>query len=140
MILQREVAERLCASPGQRAYGSMAVLHALTVDVSRSMRLEPRCFYPVPRVQSSFLTMRPLARPLVAADELESVERVARAAFSQRRKTLANALRGGTLKPTPTAAAIQRALARLEVSPRIRAERLVPAQMVDLTRALAAES
>ncbi len=139
VMLQREVAERLCAAPGRRTYGSLTVLHAVCVDVSPSMHLEPRCFYPVPRVRSTFLTLRPLDQPLVGEAELAWVERVSRAAFSHRRKTLVNALRG-SLEPRPDAGSVERILARLGVSPRVRAERLAPGQMVDLARALASPS
>ncbi len=139
VMLQREVAERICATPGQRAYGSLTVLHALCVDVSPSMRLEPRCFYPVPRVRSTFLTLRPLDRPLVGEAEFAWVERVSRAAFAHRRKTLVNSLRG-SLEPRPGPGFIERALERLGLSPRIRAERVAPGQIVDLARALASQS
>jgi 16S rRNA (adenine1518-N6/adenine1519-N6)-dimethyltransferase len=136
VMVQREVAARMRAEPGTRDYGSLAVLHALTVRVVRSMTLEPGCFYPVPRVRSVFLRVTPLRPPLVDEAELAWVERFARAAFSQRRKILVNALRGGALDPPPPARAIENALARLELEPRVRAEALAPAQVLALARAL----
>ena len=63
VMIQRDVAERLVARPGSRDYGSLAILHAVTVDVSRESELGPRCFHPVPRVHSSFVRIRPLAAP-----------------------------------------------------------------------------
>ena len=139
IMLQREVADRLRAAPGSRSYGSLSVLHALSVELTKAMALEPGCFYPVPRVRSTFLHVTPLARPAVSEQEFAWVERVARAAFSQRRKTLANALRSGALDPPPSPGAIERALERLGVPPRVRAEHLTPGQFLDLSRSLAGE-
>jgi 16S rRNA (adenine1518-N6/adenine1519-N6)-dimethyltransferase len=139
IMLQREVADRLRAAPGSRTYGSLSVLHALSVELTKAMALEPNCFYPVPRVRSTFLQVTPLARPAVGEEEFAWVERVARAAFSQRRKTLSNALRSGALDPPPSPAAIGRALERLGVQPRVRAEHLTPEQFLDLSRSLAGE-
>lgn len=137
VMLQREVAERLLARPGSRAYGSLTVLHGLMVEVSKALTLEPRCFFPVPRVRSSFLRMRPLAEPLLGAEELPWVEGVVRAGFMQRRKTLVNALRGGDLAPAPDAEAVVRALDLLGIDPRARAESLEVKQLLAVARALA---
>jgi 16S rRNA (adenine1518-N6/adenine1519-N6)-dimethyltransferase len=139
VMLQREVAGRVLASPGSRSYGSLAVLHALTVKGAKSMTLEPRCFFPVPRVRSTFVRMTPLARPLLGDCELGWVEGVVRAAFSKRRKTLVNALRAGGLDPAPSAEWIAGALREIGVDTRIRAEGLAPEQLLALARALERE-
>jgi 16S rRNA (adenine1518-N6/adenine1519-N6)-dimethyltransferase len=136
VMLQREVAERLLAGPGSRAYGSLTVLHRSMVEVGRSLTLEPQCFFPVPKVRSSFLRMRPLAKPLLVAEELSWVEPVVRAAFAQRRKTLVNALRGGALEPAPDAEAVARALDALGIDRRARAESLDVEQLLGVARAL----
>ena len=100
IALQREVAVRLSAQVGTRDFGSLSVLHGLTVDVQRIADLPPGNFFPAPRVQSSFVRVTPKARregaPALEIDRalLLAIERVARAAFNQRRKTIANALRG----------------------------------------------
>jgi len=138
VMLQRELATRLLAGPGSRAYGSLTVLHRLTVDVGRALDLSPGCFYPPPQVRSSFLRMRPLMTPLLAVGELPRVERVVRAAFAQRRKTLANSLRGSKLDPAPTAADVASALQSAGVEPRARAESLPPVQLLAVARALTA--
>jgi 16S rRNA (adenine1518-N6/adenine1519-N6)-dimethyltransferase len=137
VMLQREVAERLLARPGSRAYGSLTVLHRLMVEVGKALTLEPQCFFPVPRVRSSFLRMRPLAKPLLVAEELAWVECVVRAGFMQRRKTLVNALRGGALEPAPDAEAVVRALDALGLDRRARAESLDVEQLLAVARALA---
>lgn len=136
VMLQREVAARLLAQPGSRAYGSLTVLHRLTVEVDRALELSPGCFHPPPQVRSSFLRMRPLADSPLEPGELPRVERVVRAAFGQRRKTLANALRGGDLDPPASADQIARALQAAGVDARARAETLAPERLVAVARAL----
>jgi len=136
VMLQREVAVRLLAEPGSRAYGSLTVLHRLMVEVGRALTLEPQRFFPVPKVRSSFLRLRPLAKPLLAPEELSWVERVVRAAFGQRRKTLVNALRGGTLEPAPDVESVVRALDALGIDRRARAESLAVEHLLAVARAL----
>lgn len=136
VMLQREVAERLLAAPGSRAYGSLTVLHRSMLDVAKALTLAPRCFFPVPKVRSSFLRMRPLAKPLLVAEELSRLEPVVRAAFGQRRKTLVNALRGGALEPAPDAEAVVRVLDALGIDRRARAESLDVEQLLSVARAL----
>jgi len=136
VMIQREVADRLCAEVGSKAYGSLSVLHRVSVRCSRAMDLKPGCFHPVPRVQSSFLRMTPLESPLVPAADAEAfaaLERVVRAAFGRRRKTLVNALRGGL---ELSATDLEAALKRLDLDPRIRAEAVSPEQFTALSLAL----
>ncbi len=129
VMLQRDVALRLLASPGSKTYSSLSVLHQLCVDVERTREIAPGSFHPRPQVRSSFLRMQPRSDALPVA-ELAAVERVVRAAFSARRKTLANALRGGGL---PEAVAV---LSEVGVDPGARAESLPPAAFVEIARAL----
>ncbi|MFQ5427187.1 MAG: 16S rRNA (adenine(1518)-N(6)/adenine(1519)-N(6))-dimethyltransferase RsmA [Gaiellales bacterium] len=140
VMVQREVGLRLLASPGTRSYGSLTVLHRLCVRPERLMDLEPGGFFPTPRVRSSFIRLFPLAPSIVPPGGLERVERVVRAAFRSRRKTLKNALRSGGLSPAPSEDAVHRALEALGLDERARGETLVPEQFLELTRALAAGS
>ena len=82
------------ARPGERDYGSFAVLHALATRVEVVAQLPADAFFPTPRVVSSFVRITPRPEADLAPAALRAVERVARAAFGQRRKTLRNALRG----------------------------------------------
>ena len=107
------------------------------MEVGKALTLEPQCFFPVPKVRSSFLRMRPLAKPLLVPEELSWVERVVRAAFAQRRKTLVNALRGGALEPAPDAEAVIRVLDGLGIDRRARAESLDVEPLLAVARALA---
>ncbi len=129
-MLQRDVAQRLLAGPGSRDYGSLAVLHRLTVTLERGMDLSPRCFFPVPRVRSTFVHMRPLRSCNLTREGLVELERLVRAAFSKRRKTLVNALRGSGFE------AAEDALACAGFEKSVRAEQLVPEDFLRLARAL----
>ncbi|HJO24848.1 MAG: 16S rRNA (adenine(1518)-N(6)/adenine(1519)-N(6))-dimethyltransferase RsmA [Myxococcota bacterium] len=133
VMLQREVAARLMARPGSRDYGSLAVLHRFTTDVSQELRVSPGRFFPRPKVQSSFLRIRPLPEPWIAPGELAAVERVVRAAFGQRRKQLANALRGSQLW---TGESVALALRAAGVDVRARAESLDARTLLEIARSL----
>jgi 16S rRNA (adenine1518-N6/adenine1519-N6)-dimethyltransferase len=130
VMLQRDVAARLLAKAGSRDYGSLTVLHRLVAETRRCDELAPGCFYPVPKVRSTFVRVTPRAPALLAPGELARVEAVARAAFGTRRKTLANALRAAGVE------APAEALAALGIDPRARAEALEPEAFVALARAL----
>lgn len=93
VMLQRDVAQRLLAGSGTRDYGSLAVLHRLTVTLERAMELSPNCFFPVPKVRSTFVRIRPLPGCELSRQDLAALEALLRAAFGKRRKTLVNALR-----------------------------------------------
>ena len=136
VMLQSEVAVRLLARPGSRDYGSLTVLHGLTVTLSKGMDLSPNCFFPVPKVDSTFVRITPLEAPVVAEGELSAVERVVRAAFATRRKTLVNSLRAGALGTEHSVDELKAALSRCAIEPRARAESLEPAQLLALAREL----
>lgn len=136
IMIQRELADRIVAPAGSKDYGSLAVLHALCVDVEVCAVLSPGSFFPSPKVDSSFLRVRPRSAALVHAGELQRVERVARAAFGQRRKTIANALRGAGLAPRDDRTRIPEALAEAGIDPGVRAEKLEPERFVALARVM----
>ena len=92
-MLQREVVERMAAQPGSRTYGRLSVMLQYRFGVEKLLRVPPGAFLPVPQVESAFARLvphRPLPHP--AQDERCFATLVAQA-FSQRRKTLRNALR-----------------------------------------------
>jgi 16S rRNA (adenine1518-N6/adenine1519-N6)-dimethyltransferase len=92
-MLQREVADRVLAQPGTKSYGVLSILLSLHAAPARLLDLPPGAFRPKPKVHSSVvrLTFRP--PPVRVVDE-DLFERVVKQMFSQRRKTLANALKG----------------------------------------------
>jgi 16S rRNA (adenine1518-N6/adenine1519-N6)-dimethyltransferase len=137
VMVQKEVAGRLVAAPGSREYGSLGILHQLVVTVKIGLDLHPRCFYPVPRVTSSFLHVTPRRGVSLAPGELRKVEGVVRAAFAHRRKTIVNSLRataaGNRLPPER----IVETLARHGIDRRARAQSLSPEQWLGVARELA---
>lgn len=91
IMLQREVADRLLASPGSRDYGVLTVLIGHRARITRLLNLPPGAFRPAPKVQSTVvrLSFHPAEPPVVDEARLAAI---VQAVFSRRRKTLANAL------------------------------------------------
>ncbi|MXW73694.1 MAG: 16S rRNA (adenine(1518)-N(6)/adenine(1519)-N(6))-dimethyltransferase RsmA [Chromatiales bacterium] len=104
VMLQREVAERLCASPGSRRYGRLSVTAAARCRAEPCFSVAPGAFEPPPKVHSMVVRLTPDSRYRIHCPE--AFDRVVRQAFSQRRKTVANALRGLANKEQIAAAGI----------------------------------
>lgn len=136
VMLQRELAQRLLARCGSSDYGSFAVIHQLTVDVAQQLELAPGSFFPAPKVRSSFVRIWPRVTPLLEPGELARVERVVRAAFAQRRKTLFNCLRAAGFAPAGERAVLDAALAAAGIPPSARAETIEPERLLALAREL----
>src|SRR5262245_4136058 len=92
LTMQREVAERIAASPGEKAYGTITVRLAYAGVSRRLFSVAPGAFWPKPAVVSSFVEIAFHRRPPVAVHDEKLLFRVVRAAFAQRRKTLRNTL------------------------------------------------
>jgi len=93
VMLQLEMARRVAAGPGTSDYGSLTVALATWCDVELMFKVSRGAFLPAPRVDSAVVRLTPLASPRVPIADPAHYERVVRAAFGQRRKTLRNALR-----------------------------------------------
>lgn len=93
-MLQREVVDRMSAAPGSRTYGRLSVMVQYACAVERLFIIGPGAFRPAPKVDSAFVRLIPYARPPVDAGDEAALQRVVRRAFSARRKTLRNALKG----------------------------------------------
>ena len=91
VMIQREVAHRICAAPGSPDYGAFSVFCQYHAHTELLFDVPPDCFLPAPKVTSSVLRMVPKSPPAEVDDETHFF-RVVRAAFAQRRKTLANSL------------------------------------------------
>ena len=93
LTVQKEVAERICAKPGKYS------LLALSVQVYGEPRVAARipagAFYPVPKVDSAVVRVDIYPQPLIPPEKIDAFFRLAKAGFSQKRKTLRNALAGG---------------------------------------------
>ena len=93
-MLQREMANRMAAQPGSKAWGRLSVMLQISFDVEHLFDVAPESFDPPPKVWSSIVRLLPLAEPLVRdAEELAELDRVLRTAFAVRRKRLGNALK-----------------------------------------------
>jgi 16S rRNA (adenine1518-N6/adenine1519-N6)-dimethyltransferase len=95
LMLQREVAERVAASPGTRTYGALSVLSQMACQVHVAFVVPPGAFRPPPRVDSAVLHLRMRTEPPVPVADPQRFRTVVRAAFAQRRKNLVNALAPG---------------------------------------------
>jgi 16S rRNA (adenine1518-N6/adenine1519-N6)-dimethyltransferase len=92
VMLQLEVADRLVATAGTKDYGVLTIFTALRADVQRVLTLPPGAFRPAPKVHSAVVRLTFRASPL-PPDQQQAFEKMVRTIFTQRRKTLANALR-----------------------------------------------
>ncbi|QYX55597.1 16S rRNA (adenine(1518)-N(6)/adenine(1519)-N(6))-dimethyltransferase RsmA [Roseovarius sp. SCSIO 43702] len=93
LMFQREVAERIVAVPGSKAYGRLAILAQWRADARIVMSLPPEAFTPPPKVSSAVVHLTALPAPRYPADA-KVLERVVAQAFNQRRKMLRAALKG----------------------------------------------
>ena len=115
-MFQKEVAERLAASPGGKAYGRLSVMAQLHCEVELLFDVAPSAFVPPPKVTSTVVRLTPRAAPRGACRP-EDLERVTAAAFGQRRKMLRQSLRSLAPDPAPL-------LAAANIAPTRRAEEL----------------
>lgn len=90
-MLQKEVAERICAGPGSKVYGILSVLLQVWYKCEYLFNVEPHVFTPPPKVRSGVLRLTRNDRKELPCDE-KSFKRVVKTAFGQRRKTLRNSL------------------------------------------------
>lgn len=128
LTLQREVAKRICATPGEMS------LLALSVQVYGQpeiiTHIPPGSFYPPPKVDSCVLRIDLFSTPLIAISDLNEFFKLIKAGFSQRRKTLRNALSGGLhLHPSE----VESLLIASDIDPMRRAESLDIAEWNRLT-------
>lgn len=93
VMIQKEVAERLTATPGTKAYGVPSVLTQLYATVTTVCTVGPRSFYPSPKVESQVINLKFKTAPRVPVRDEHVFRRVVKAAFAQRRKTLRNTLK-----------------------------------------------
>jgi 16S rRNA (adenine1518-N6/adenine1519-N6)-dimethyltransferase len=92
LMVQREVADRIEGQPGTKAYGTLSIFAQLRADVRRLMTLPPGAFRPAPKVHSAVVRLE-FREPQVSLLHEPTFEALVRAIFTQRRKTLNNALR-----------------------------------------------
>jgi len=129
LMLQKEVAERVAAEPGGKTYGALSVLTQVAVAARLAFSVPPGAFSPPPQVDSAVLHLVPHRAPPVPVADPARFAAVVRAAFGQRRKSLANALAAGLGLGTERARRLVEAAA---IDPGRRAETLSLAEFARL--------
>ena len=131
LMFQREVAERIVATPADDAYGRLGVMAGWRSEAHILFDISPKAFTPPPKVTSSVVQLIPRAHPLTAP--LKALERVTAAAFGQRRKMLRQSLKSLGTDPLPL-------LAAAGLKETARAEEIDVAGFAALANALAASA
>jgi 16S rRNA (adenine1518-N6/adenine1519-N6)-dimethyltransferase len=128
-MLQKEVVDRMCASPGSKSFGRLTVMLGCQMEMVPLFDVRPDAFSPPPRVMSSVIRMRPIPSPGIKIQDTELLASIVRSAFSRRRKTLRNALQG--------VAGID-ALVAVDIDPGVRPEQVPIRDWVALANHIAA--
>jgi 16S rRNA (adenine1518-N6/adenine1519-N6)-dimethyltransferase len=126
-MLQKEVAQRIIASPHNKLYGKLTVMMQYFCESEYLFDVPPGCFSPPPRVDSAVIRLRPHKTLPVVVDDLNELERLVSTAFNQRRKTISNSLKNLIDRSTITS---------LGIDPSARAENLTLNDFVKLTQAM----
>ncbi|MEM9256664.1 MAG: 16S rRNA (adenine(1518)-N(6)/adenine(1519)-N(6))-dimethyltransferase RsmA [Pseudomonadota bacterium] len=126
-MLQKEVVERLAASPGGGTWGRLGIMAQFLCKVEQLFDVPPSAFRPIPRVNSAIVRLTPWGESPWPKCEQAQLHRVVKNAFAQRRKTLRNNLKG--LIDTG-------ALEELGIDPGARAETLNLTQFIDIAKAI----
>ena len=126
-MLQKEVVERMVATPGGRDYGRLSVMLQYRFDMELLIKVAPGAFSPPPQVESAVVRLCPRPRALLSATSEAGLAQVVRRAFAQRRKTLRNALAGLLEAGDYTA---------LGIAPGLRAENLAVADFIAISNYL----
>lgn len=124
-MLQKEVVDRMAAEPGSKVYGRLSVMLQLACRVEPLFEVPPGAFRPPPKVDSAVVRLVPLAAHERHDADPERVHAIVKAAFAQRRKTLANGLKN---------LLDSQAIARAGIDPKARAETLAPLDFVRLAK------
>ncbi|MFC1797412.1 ribosomal RNA small subunit methyltransferase A, partial [Pseudomonadota bacterium] len=124
-MLQHEVIQRMAAVPGSKAWGRLSIMCQYRCEISPLFTVNAKSFTPAPRVQSGIVRLVPHSKPPVQLNSFDTFQRLVSQAFSMRRKTLRNSLRGML-----SVADIESA----GVDPGLRPETLSLNQFADLSR------
>ena len=132
LMLQREVAERMVAPPGGKAYGPLSVFVQSVSDLSIRFFIKPSAFFPVPKVESAVIHMVWKESPMVGFEETWFKE-VVRGCFGYRRKRLVNALKHSNI---PLPADLEQRVERIGIDPQRRPETLTIPEFARLAEAI----
>ena len=129
-MLQKEVVERICAVPGNKKYGRLSIMMQYHCRAESLFDVYPESFSPAPKVMSAVVRLIPYDSPPIVIEDKSLFDKVVSQAFSQRRKTLRNSLKGLVSEACFTASGID---------PAARAETLSLQDFANLSNALAAK-
>lgn len=130
LLIQKEVADRLCAKPGSRAFGALSVRVQYLAECEWVCAVPPHAFFPPPKVESAVVCLRPRPFPAVV-DNPRQFETLVKLGFATKRKMLRN-----NLKSVIDRDRLSHLLEKLEVNPQARAEDLSVEQWVMLSNSL----
>lgn len=133
VMVQKEAAQRICALPGSREVGAVSIAVRYYCEPQVLFQVSRGSFMPTPDVDSTVIRLDIRKEPAVQVDKEENFFRVVKAAFSQRRKTLANTLSSGLGISKAQATEL---LNRARVASNLRAEQLSMQQFADIANAL----
>jgi len=122
-MLQKEVVDRMAAQPGNKIYGRLSVMLQYYCEITPLIKVPPHSFLPQPKVDSMIVRLVPHQALPHPCNDMKSLQQIVTQAFNQRRKTLAN-----TLKGTLSAENIS----HCGIDPKIRPEQVTLAQYVQL--------
>ena len=132
VMIQREVAQRICAQPGTPEYGAFTLLCQYYADCALLYDVPPSCFLPAPKVTSTVIRMTIREKPPAVVEDPDLFFQVVRAAFAQRRKTLVNCLYP-LLEKSVEKQTLSGLLHACNLTETIRGERLTFADFAQLT-------
>lgn len=135
VMVQKEVAQRMQVGPGTKDYGALSLAVQYYAKPQIVADVSPNCFIPRPQVGSAVIRLDRYEKPRIAVDDEGVLFAVIRAAFNQRRKTLANSL-GNAGELEITRQQVAQALAALGLDPAVRGEALTLQEFADLTNYL----
>ncbi len=130
VMVQREVADRLCAGPGSKTYGGATISLSRCRKISRVCAVSRGCFLPPPRVDSAVIRFDPRPEPLGTVADEKGFLALVRASFQRRRKTLKNSLAGIGSKEEVAAW-----ISAAGIDPQRRPEQLAPEEFAAIQRA-----
>ncbi len=126
-MLQKELVDRICAPPGNKQYGRLSVMMQYHCATEWLFDVPPESFDPAPKVTSAIIRLTPYSKPPVVVNDVKKLNRLVTEAFSQRRKTLRNALKNLISEPQWLAA---------QINPSARAETLALSDFAKLSNLL----
>jgi 16S rRNA (adenine1518-N6/adenine1519-N6)-dimethyltransferase len=133
LMLQKEVAERMVASPGRKEYGPLSIFIQIFSDVSVQFIIKPSAFFPAPKVESALVHMAWKEKPMMETDDGGWFKRVVKACFGYRRKTLINAIKHSELCLPES---VESRMEKIGIDPRRRPETLTIQEFAKLAECL----